>query len=97
MSGLSEEKTEAFGGAGTGPTPPGFGLGAGGAGAGGGGDAGGLSAGGIDLGGRPDYTMPDPSGLSNEQARVKLVDFYTRYNPAKLHAVDAILREYHGR
>uniref|UniRef100_A0A7S1CI35 Calmodulin n=1 Tax=Bicosoecida sp. CB-2014 TaxID=1486930 RepID=A0A7S1CI35_9STRA len=31
------------------------------------------------------------------EAREQLIKFYTRFNPAKLHAVDAILREYRGR
>mmetsp|Transcript_93546 Transcript_93546/g.227268 ORF Transcript_93546/g.227268 Transcript_93546/m.227268 type:complete len:632 (+) Transcript_93546:157-2052(+) len=31
------------------------------------------------------------------QAKARLIQFYTKFNPAKLHAVDAILREYRGR
>lgn len=31
------------------------------------------------------------------EAKARLVKFYTKFNPAKLHAVDAILREYRGR
>ena len=89
VSGLTEEKVDDV----TMPVPAGYdaagGAGAGAVGAGAGAGAG--AGGGVDLGGI------DSSGMTREQARLQLVEFYTRFNPAKLHAVDAILVEYDGR